>query len=110
MRIKPSSIAWTVFVCFGLWVGSPVAAQDAPVDFDAIGERLEEEIMKILNQGDLSIGAWMLLNEVPPSTNRLLLQQLDLNGTGRSLLFVHNSNEIRSYAGGAATGSGVSAT
>jgi len=35
------------------------------------------------------------------------LQQGDLNGTGRTLLFVHSSNEIRSFAGGAATGAGV---
>ncbi|UCD51364.1 MAG: LamG domain-containing protein [Phycisphaerales bacterium] len=63
--------------------------------------------LKILNQGDFTIAAWILLNTVPPSTNRLVLQQNDLNGTGRSLLFVHSSNEIRSFAGGAATGSGV---
>ncbi|UCF17857.1 MAG: LamG domain-containing protein, partial [Phycisphaerales bacterium] len=63
--------------------------------------------LRILNEGDFTITAWLLVNEVPPSTNRLVLQQTDLNGTGRSLLFVHSSNEIRTFAGGAATSSGV---
>ena len=75
-------------------------------EFDGTSGHIEvpySESLKLLNQGDFTIAAWCLLNEVPPSTNRMVLQQGDLNGTGRTLLFVHNSNEIRSFAGGGPT-------
>ncbi len=80
------------------------------MEFDGASGHIEvpfSESLRILNQGDFTIGAWLLLNTVPLSTNRIVVQQGDANGTGRSLLFVHSSNEIRSFAGGAATGSGV---
>ena len=80
------------------------------MEFDGTSGHVEipfSESLKILNQGDFTICAWLLLNTVPLTTNRIVVQQGDLNGTGRSLLFVHSSNEIRSFAGGAATGSGV---
>jgi hypothetical protein len=79
-------------------------------EFDGTTGHIEvpfSESLKLLNQGDFTIAAWCLLNEVPPSTNRMVLQQGDLNGTGRTLLFVNNTNEIRSFAGGATTGAGV---
>ena len=63
--------------------------------------------LALLNQGDFTIAAWMRLNEVPLPTNRIVLQQGDLNGTGRTLLFVYTDNEVRTYAGGAPTGAGV---
>ena len=80
------------------------------MEFDGSSGHVEvpfSESLRILNQGDFTIGAWLRLTTVPIPTNRIVVQQGDLNGTGRSLLFVHSSNEIRSYAGGAATGSGI---
>jgi hypothetical protein len=74
---------------------------------DGHGEIPFSDSLRILNQGDFTISAWLLANVTPPPANKLVLQQTDLNGTGRSLLFLHSSNEIRTFAGGAATGSGV---
>ena len=64
------------------------------------------ESLKLLNQGDFTLSAWFLADEIPPE-NKEVLQQGDANGTGRTWLFVHNSNEIRSYLGGGTTASGV---
>ncbi len=80
------------------------------IEFDGETGHIEvpfSESLRILNQGDYTVGAWLRLNTVPLTTNRIVVQQGDLNGTGRTLLFVHSSNEIRSYAGGDATGSGI---
>ncbi|MFH1718675.1 MAG: LamG domain-containing protein, partial [Planctomycetota bacterium] len=80
------------------------------MQFDGASGHIEvpfSESLRLLNQGDFTICAWCLLNTVPPSTNRMVVQQGDGNGTGRTLLFIANTNEIRSYAGGATTGSGV---
>ncbi len=80
------------------------------MQFDGTSGHIEvpfSESLRILNQGDFTICAWCLLNNVPPSTNRMVVQQGDGNGTGRSLLFVASTNEIRSFAGGATTASGI---
>ncbi len=79
-------------------------------EFDGTTGHIEvpySDSLKLLNHSDFTIAVWCLLNEVPPSTNRMVLQQGDLNGTGRTLLFVHSSNEVRSYAGGGPTGAGI---
>ncbi|MHC4557906.1 MAG: LamG-like jellyroll fold domain-containing protein, partial [Planctomycetota bacterium] len=80
------------------------------LEFDGVSGHVEvphSESLKLLNQGDFTIAAWCQLNEVPPTTNRMVLQQGNRNGTGRSLLFINNTNEVRSFAGGATTSSGV---
>jgi len=62
--------------------------------------------LKLVNQGDFTCTMWFKMDVV---TFGNLLQQTDVNGTGRTWLFVHSSEEIRAYLGGAATGSGVNA-
>jgi hypothetical protein len=62
--------------------------------------------LKVLNQGDFTIAAWFNADEIP-SENKEVFQQGDLNGTGRTWLFVAAANEIRSYLGGATVPSGV---
>jgi len=82
------------------------------MQFDGTSGHIEvpfSENLRLLNQSDFTICAWCMLNTVPPSTNRMVMQQGDGNGTGRSLLYIGNTNEIRSYAGGATTASGVGA-
>ncbi|MFC1634924.1 LamG domain-containing protein, partial [Planctomycetota bacterium] len=66
------------------------------------------ESLRVINQGDFSIAAWFMLNEIP-SEYKVVFQQGDdtSGGPGRTWLFVHQSNEIRSSLGGAPTGSGV---
>ncbi len=62
--------------------------------------------MNLLNAGDFTTAAWFLLDTVPAET-KIALQQGDKDGTGRTWLFVHDTNEIRSYLGGAPTQSGI---
>jgi len=64
------------------------------------------ESMRVLNQGDFTLTAWFRPDEIPPE-NKEVFQQGDENGTGRTWIFVHSSNEIRSYLGGGTTASGV---
>jgi len=82
------------------------------MQFDGAAGHIEvpfSDSLRLLNQSDFTICAWCMLNTVPPSQNRMVMQQGDGNGTGRSLLYIGNTNEIRSYAGGATTASGVGA-
>jgi len=74
---------------------------------DGHGEIPFSDSLRILNQGDFTISAWLLANVTPPPTNKVVLQQTDLNGTGRSLLFLYNTNDIQTFVGGDRTSSGV---
>ncbi|MCH8216985.1 MAG: hypothetical protein IH892_09455 [Planctomycetes bacterium] len=62
--------------------------------------------ISLLNQGDFTIMAWFKPVGVP-AENKEVLQQGDGGGTGRTWLFVANGGEIRSFLGGATTGSGI---
>ena len=66
------------------------------------------ESMEVLNLGSFTLAAWFMASEIP-SVNRTVFQQGDAgpNSTGRTWLFVHSSNEIRSYLGGTTTGTGI---
>jgi hypothetical protein len=80
------------------------------LEFDGSSTYVEipfSESLRLLNQGDFTLSAWFKADEIPPE-NKEVLQQGDGNGTGRTWLFVHNSNEIRSFLGGGTTASGVS--
>jgi len=59
-----------------------------------------------MNAGDFTFAAWFLADEIP-TENKEVFQQGDGDGTGRTWLLVHNTNEIRSFVGGGTTGSGV---
>ena len=61
--------------------------------------------LKLINQGDYTITMWFRQDVVEGIAN--LLQQADLNGTGRTLLLADSSTGIRTYLGGTSTVSGV---
>jgi len=63
------------------------------------------ESLRVINQGDFAITAWFKPDAIP-TKYRVVFQQADLNGVGRTWLFVHQSNEVRSYLGGRTTQSG----
>jgi hypothetical protein len=66
------------------------------------------ESLRVTNRGGgFTLSAWFLANEVPSGSARNLFQQADLNGLGRTWLFVSNTNEIRTFLGNAATPSGL---
>jgi len=98
----------------GTFVGDPQWATGkfgGALEFDGSYDYIEipfNESLRVINQGDFSVSAWFRLNEIP-SEYKVVLQQGDdaSGGQGRTWLFVHQSNEIRSSLGGAATGSGV---
>ncbi len=62
--------------------------------------------LSVINQGDFSCMVW-LKTDALDGANQYAFQQADLNGTGRSWLFIAGDNEIRSYVGNNTTGSGV---
>jgi len=64
--------------------------------------------LMLLNEGSLTVAAWIVANEVP-AANKVILQQLDANGTGRTWLYVTSdtSGEIASYLGNGRTSSGI---
>lgn len=79
------------------------------LNFDGSSGYIEipfSESMRVINQGDFTFAAWFMPDEIPPE-NKEVFQQGDKNGTGRTWLFVHSSNEIRSYLGGGPTQSGI---
>ena len=98
----------------GAFVGDPQWAAGkigGALEFNGTSDYIEipfSENLRVINQGDFSIAAWFMLNEIP-SEYKCVFQQGDdtSGGPGRTWLFVHQSNEIRSSLGGAATGSGV---
>ncbi|MCP4257414.1 MAG: LamG domain-containing protein [Planctomycetes bacterium] len=61
--------------------------------------------LKLINQGDYTITMWFRQDEVTGIAN--LLQQADLNGTGRTLLLADAATGIRTFLGGTSTVSGV---
>jgi hypothetical protein len=81
------------------------------LEFDAATTYIEvpfSESLRLLNESSFTLAAWFIANEIP-STNRVVLQQLDANGTGRTWLYVTSDTggEIASYIGGGRTSSGV---
>jgi hypothetical protein len=89
-----------------LWVTGKVGGA---LDFNGSSDHVTipfSPSLKVLNQGDFTISAWFYADEIP-SENKEVFQQGDLNGTGRTWLFVAGANEIRSYLGGATVPSGV---
>ena len=63
------------------------------------------ESLRVINQGDFTLTAWFKPDEIP-TEYKVVLQQGDLNGMGRTWLLVHQSNEIRSSLGGSPNQSG----
>ncbi|MHC4533094.1 MAG: LamG domain-containing protein [Planctomycetota bacterium] len=63
--------------------------------------------LTLINQGDFTITMWFSQDVIEGTIN--LLQQTDLNGTGRTLLLSDPTNGIRAYLGGQTTVSGVMA-
>jgi hypothetical protein len=61
--------------------------------------------LRLINQGDFTITMWFRQDVVTGIAN--LLQQTDLNGTGRTLLLADSATGIRTYLGGTSTVSGV---
>jgi len=61
--------------------------------------------IKLINQGDYTITMWFKQDVVEGIAN--LLQQTDVNGTGRTLLLADAADGIRAYLGGTSTLSGV---
>jgi len=90
------------------WVDGKISGA---LEFNGSSDYIEvpfSESLRVINQGDFSIAAWLRLNEIP-SEYKVVFQQGDdaSGGPGRTWLFVHQSNEIRSSLGGAPTGAGV---
>ncbi|MCP4607184.1 MAG: LamG domain-containing protein [Planctomycetes bacterium] len=61
--------------------------------------------LTLINQGDFTITMWFKQDVVEGIAN--LLQQTDVNGTGRTLLLADAADGIRAYLGGTSTLSGV---
>jgi len=91
------------------WVAGKM---EGALEFDgssSIGVEIPfSESLRLLNQGDLTLAAWFKADEVP-SGNKVVLQQADLNGTGRTWLYYRASDDsIATYLGGGPTLAGVS--
>ena len=56
----------------------------------------------VLNTGDFTLTAWFKPDAIP-TANQIVFQQGDLDGIGRTWLFVHSTNEIRTFLGGSPT-------
>ena len=98
----------------GTFVGGPqwvTGKLGGALEFNGSTDYVEipfSESLKVINQGDFTIAAWFRLNEIPSEYKSVFQQADDAGGgPGRTWLFVHQSNEIRSSLGGSATGSGV---
>ncbi|MHC4430994.1 MAG: LamG domain-containing protein, partial [Planctomycetota bacterium] len=98
----------------GTFVGNPqwsIGKIGGALEFNGSSDYIQipfSESLKVINQGDFSIAAWFMPDEIP-SEYKSVFQQADdaSGGPGRTWLFVHQSNEIRSSLGGAPTGSGI---
>ena len=67
-----------------------------------------DESMKVLNEGDFTFTTW-IKSDIGINNRHVILQQGDLNGTGRIWLWEaggDNTHEIRTFLGGSETGSG----
>jgi len=98
----------------GTFVGDPqwaVGKLGGALEFNGSSDYIEvpfSESLRVINQGDFSITAWFRLNEFPSEYKSVFQQGDDTSGgPGRTWLFFHQSDEIRSSLGGSATGSGV---
>jgi hypothetical protein len=98
----------------GTFVGDPqwtTGKLGGALEFNGSSDYVEvpfSESLRVINQGDFSIAAWFKLNEFPGEYKSVFQQADDTSGgPGRTWLFFHQSDEIRSSLGGAATGSGV---
>jgi len=98
----------------GTLVGDPVwttGRTGGALEFNGSSDYIEvpfSESLRVINQGDFTIAAWFRLDEIPTEYKTVFQQGDDTSGgPGRTWLFVHQSNEIRSSLGGSATGSGV---
>ncbi len=59
--------------------------------------------LRVMNQGSgFTLTAWFNARALP-TENKMIFQQGDLNGTGRTWLFVYSPNEVRSSLGNVAT-------
>jgi len=97
----------------GTFVGDPLWAAGktgGALEFNGSSDYIEvpfSESLRVMNQGDFTIAAWFMLDEVPAEYKSVFQQGDDTSGgPGRTWLFVHQSNEIRSSLGGSATGYG----
>ncbi len=64
------------------------------------------ESLRVLNRGSgFTLSVWFNARAVP-TENKMIFQQGDLNGTGRTWLFVYSPNEVRSSLGNVATQTG----
>ena len=65
------------------------------------------EEIRVLNQGDFTLCAWVKADVVPTSEDKIIFVQKDANGPGRVWLFLQKSNDIRAALGGTQVSSGV---
>jgi len=66
------------------------------------------ESLRVMNRGDFSFAAWLMLYDIPTEYKAVFQQGDDAGGgPGRTWLLVHQSNDIRSSLGGAPTSSGM---
>ena len=89
-----------------LWVAGKIGGA---LEFDGASTFVEvpfSDSLDLLNKSDFTVAAWFKADEIPPE-NKEVLQQADGTGTGRTWLFVHNANDIRSFLGGTTTSSGI---
>ena len=63
--------------------------------------------LNLLNESSFTIATWFVSYEIP-GVNKLILQQLDANGTGRTWIYVtgDTGGEIASFLGGSRVSSG----
>ncbi len=98
----------------GTFIGDPqwvTGKIGGALEFDGTSEYIEipfSDSLRVINQGDFTLTAWFRPDEIPTEYKAVLQQGDDATGgPGRTWLFVHQSNEIRSSLGGSPTGSGV---
>jgi hypothetical protein len=98
----------------GTFIGDPqwvTGKIGGALEFDGTSDYIEipfSESLRVINQGDFTLTAWFRPDEIPTEYKAVLQQGDDASGgPGRTWLFVHQSNEIRSSLGGSPTGSGV---
>jgi hypothetical protein len=72
----------------------------------AHGEISADTSTAIINKGDFSNMTWFKIDELDGG-NQYMFQQGDGNGNGRSWLFAAGDDEMRTFVGGATTGSGL---
>jgi len=71
----------------------------------AYGEIAADPSLVVLNQGGLACMVWFKTDALD-GTTQYMFQQGDLNGTGRSLLYINGAAEFCTYVGGGTNNSG----